>query len=111
MYIGTPKVTEHLGYFLKKICHQELSKIAQTGLPAADLTPERGQMSKLFFKIWPFSKFAYYQKIAKVGFKTMQNNKLTQNTFDILPMWRKLSKSGHTVTLKCDMLKPERWNI
>ena len=37
----------------------------------------------------------------------MQNNKLTLNTFDILPMWPKLSKSGHTVTLKCDLLKKD----
>ena len=25
------KVNIHLGYFIKKICHQELSKIAQSG--------------------------------------------------------------------------------
>ena len=29
--IGGIEVTEYLGYFCKEICHQELSKIAQSG--------------------------------------------------------------------------------
>ena len=34
---NTPKLTKHLGYFLKLICHQERQKIAQYCHTANDL--------------------------------------------------------------------------
>ena len=33
-FYNSQKVTKYLGYFSKKICHQEVSKIAQSGHPA-----------------------------------------------------------------------------